>query len=194
MRRGESGLTGLLLIAVLLGAGYYFLIYQPGNNLIQMELTLYYEDGSTKTVSTSGLFVPQAITDTSGKILSSVSYTVRATPTYTGTATATAITGSVVTQVDGVQKNSTPITYSSLMASGTGYTVKTGSISASTIEGYNTVSGTHTLNLLASLTFTVTYASDSAQLTKTGSGTLGYSVVSQGIQALSVSVTATGVA
>lgn len=189
MRRGESGLTSLLLIAVLLGAAYYFFVYQPGNNLMQMDLVLTYEDGSTRTVSTSGLFVPQSITDTTGKILTSIAYTIRVTPTYSGTATATSVTGNVLQFVDGVQKNSTPITYSGLMASGTGYTVKTGTISAATVEGWNANVGSHTLELQAPITFGVTYASGSDSMAKSGKGTLVYSVVSQGISALSVSVT-----
>lgn len=193
-RRGESAISTLIALAIL-GVALYMVFpswFEPWipDNPFSGEITIQYEDGTSRTVKTGVL--SGSIQDSTGKAISSISYSVRVTPTYTGTPTSTSATGSFLQIVDGVQKNSSPITYNSLMNSGTGYTVKTGSISASTIEGWNTVQGTHTLKLQADMSFSATYSSGSVS-SKSGSftATISYNVVSQGVTALSVTVTST---
>jgi hypothetical protein len=100
-RRGEGDLLSLLLVAALLAGAYYFW-YLPQSQLTPgsvMSLTINYADGTTKTVESNTL-LPNTITDGSGKVIDGISWTIKVTPVYTGTATSTSVTGGLTLEVD----------------------------------------------------------------------------------------------
>jgi hypothetical protein len=191
-RRGSGDLLSLLLIAALLVGAYYYFYLPSQTSLSGMSLTVTYTDGTSTTVDSPNIpLLPNSVTDGSGKEISGISYVIRATPTYTGTAASTSVTGNVVILVDGVAKRTTALTYGTKILSGVTTQVGSDSVTAPTIEGYNTAGGSHTLTVRADLSMAVTYT-DSPTSTKTNSntGVVSYVVSTNGISALSIQVTA----
>lgn len=194
-RRGSSGLVDLIIVAALVVGAAYVLYPQWFSGLfpdsaISGQIVLTFTDGSTQTINPGP--VAQQITDMSGRQLLSVSVTASANPTYTGVPTSTSVTGNVNWYVDLVNKQASPVNYSTLIQTGATANVYSGSVSASTIESWNTATGGHSLKIDAPLTFTANYAGASpSSKSGTFSAVITYQVVQYGVTALSVTVTAT---
>ncbi len=200
MRRGRGELTGAIMVLLLLFAGYYFFLYQPGTSLISMEFTLNYADGTTKTILVPTTFGSQAIIDPgTGSVLASITWTVRATPTWTGTATRLELAGStdafVVEGANSNFKQSYPISqvYTSALSSGSVKTVQTQTLQATTLEGWAPLTGTKILRLFVTVDGTMT-SSAGVISTITGERTADftYQVTTDGLVGLNITVTVTG--
>jgi len=200
LKRSSPAIIGVtILIGVLIGGALaYFWLISPtlSGSSVGLSLTLNYEDGGpSKTVepSLTGL-KSLSITDTSGRKLSSVTYTVNVYANWDGTATSTAITGAVSSFVGGVLKEESAFTYNTLLPKTTLTPIKSGSLTASTIEAWSPSPGDKTLTIIASLSLKASF-SDGTTNTKSGegTGTLNYKTVAGGITGLTVTVSPVGV-
>lgn len=202
MRRGGSELTAVLIAFILLGAAYYYFIYQPGNALVSVELTLNYADGSTQVITLPTILGGAVINPSTSKAIASIGWAVKATPSWTGNAASLTVTGSndlyVVVGSTVTYKQGNPISYSTSTGLGTlgqaTFTVKTGTLSASTLEGWSTAPGSKILRFMVSCEASMTMAaSGSLPSTKFDEATvdLAYTVQPDGITALTVSMTTT---
>lgn len=204
-RRGLSDLSGILIVALLLGAGYYYFYMTPaGNTLVSVDLTLNYEDGSSDTYTLNTPILGQAVINPgTGKVLNNLAWVVKATPSWTGNAASLTITGSndlfvKVGTATPVFKQSNPINFSTSSGLGTlgqaTFTVKSGTLYASTLEGWSPSTGSKTLNFEVTCQAVLTMADAGLPAsTKTAGSTLAfnYNVQADGLTGLSISITNT---
>lgn len=166
-RRGSSLIQDLALIAILVGAAYLFFpswfSWLPvGQNTFQGELTVNYVDGTSHTYT--GSMIPQAVAQSPyTTAISSIVYTVKATPTWMGTTPTSVgsvswtVVGSIT--VDGVNKQ--PIALNtglpSSVTNGQTVTVSTTTISGATLNGWIPFDyATHAMVCTASASMTFT--------------------------------------
>jgi hypothetical protein len=175
---------GALTYALILG-------FKPTGSSIALSVKLNYEDGTSKTVE-SGLR-PLTIMDTSGKKLSSIDYAVNVYANWEGTATSTAITGSVDFFVSGALKYNLPISYNSLLPKTQNTQVKAGQVTASLIESWSASPGDKTLVIMVGMDLKITFDTGTSD-TRSGEGSasFSYKVQQPGLTVLTVTVSASG--
>jgi hypothetical protein len=204
-RRGGGDLVSVLLIAALL-VGAYFYLYQPqnGKSLVSIDLVLNYADGTSETHTLPTPILGQTVVNpATGKVLSSIAWSVKATPTWTGSAASLSVTGSsdlyvVVGSGTPSFKQGNAISYTTSTGLGTlgqaTFTVKSGTLPAATLEGWSSTTGAKTLRFMidaqAVMTMTNT-ALPSSQRTASAVVDFAYTVQADGITGLSISMTTT---
>ena len=194
-RRGDSALTTIIAL-VILGVALYlvfpswFTWLPTGGNSMGITLTINYVDGTSKVYNpyeklTIGKLT---ITDTTGKPVSSISYTTNMRVTWTGTYQSHTFSGSASALIGTTVKQTTVIPSPTTLTSGTLVAIHTGSISSSTLRSWSVI-GSNTLNIISSVTLTINFT-DGTGSTLTGENTASwtYTAADWGITGLIVSV------
>lgn len=151
----------------------------------KLSVVVEYADGETVTYprpfDIRDLLPGTIIDPGNGKELKKITWTLTCKGTWTGgVASATALTGDVKVYLmnpmeDPILKKTTPISYTTLMVSGTEYTILTGSLTAAEIEGYNTLPGGRAIKVQADTTLKVTLPGVGTPIQRNGSANFVYS-------------------
>lgn len=164
MRKVKTPLLGVLIVVVIvavailaLGLGGMF------TGQASISLTIIYDDGTKREVNPQdnplGLITPLKITDSSGKSVSRVDFTVQVKASYTGTVSSASYAGSAIyVAVDqSTKKTYGESVFSGTPTSGSWATVASGSVSGSDLNTWATTTGSHQLNITPMVVLKLTF-------------------------------------
>jgi hypothetical protein len=202
-RRGGGELQGALIVLLLLAGVYYFFVYNQGNNMMSVDMTLYYADGTSRLYNLVIPVLGQAVIDPSnGKTLTNIAWTVKAASTWTGSASKLEVTGSntlyVISGSATTLKATYPISYSTTTGLGSlgqaTFSVYQGTLQASLLESWDTgqLNPTKTLRFMIDTTGKLTMTDSNILPSSKTAGAqvdLQYRVDPDGLKALTISIT-----